>query len=276
MPERLAAGNRLPSAGALLAAQVRYQLKLLVATPSALVIGVGLPVILLVSSALRHAHVAVSTVAGFAAFGVTLTAFNTHGIRLVAARQAGILKRWRATPLPRWCYFLGRIVSVAIFATLAGGATVLVAAVSYGLHLTAAAAAGVLIVFVLGASAWAAAAVVVTNLVPVVEAATPVFMLLYFPTIIISGVFGTISQEPHWLMSLASYLPAWPLINAAAYALAHSSAGVALPARDIIVLASWTLAGLVAGAAFFRWEPHRPTQRRAARPRGQLAGAELD
>ena len=27
------------------------------------------------------------------------------GVRLVAARELGILRRWRAAPLPRWCYF---------------------------------------------------------------------------------------------------------------------------------------------------------------------------
>ena len=79
---------------------------------------VGFPVVLLVTSDARHAHVAVATVAGYSVFGLTMTAFNTHGVRLVAARESGILKRWRATPLPRWCYFLGRIVATVVVAPL--------------------------------------------------------------------------------------------------------------------------------------------------------------
>jgi len=50
-------------------------------------------------------------------------------------------------------------------------------------------------------------------------------MLTYFPVIIISGVFGSIS-EPHWL---------------------------------------FTIGGMLAAIGVFRWEPRRPTQRRAAR-----------
>jgi len=55
--------------------------------------------------------------AGRATFGLTLTAWNTYGVRLVAARESGVLKRWRATPLPRWCYFLGRILATALIPT---------------------------------------------------------------------------------------------------------------------------------------------------------------
>jgi ABC-2 type transport system permease protein len=264
MPERTGS-QRLPNIVTLLAGQVRYQFRLLTSTPSALIIGVGFPVVLLVVSDVRHAHVAIATVAGYAVFGLTMTAYNTHGVRLVNARQSGILKRWRATPLPRWCYLLGRLLTVAIFATMAGAITVLVATLFYGLHLTAAAAAGVLIAFLLGACAWAAAATVVSSLVPVVEAASPIFIVTYFPVILVSGALGQISNEPNWLATIAGYLPAKPLIDAVTGALASTSAGITLPGKDVLVLAIWTVAGLVVAAATFRWEPRRPVQRRGAR-----------
>ena len=93
---------RMPSAGRLLAAQIGYQARLL-ASGRAITIGVGLPVILLIASHGNRAQTSAADVAGYAAFGLTLTAWNTYGVRLVAAREAGVLKRWRATPLPRWC-----------------------------------------------------------------------------------------------------------------------------------------------------------------------------
>jgi ABC-2 type transport system permease protein len=263
----------LPNIATLLSGQVRYQFRLLMSTPSALIIGVGFPVVLLVTSDARHAHVAVATVAGYSVFGLTMTAFNTHGVRLVAARESGILKRWRATPLPRWCYFLGRLVTVAIFATMVGAITVLVAAAFYGLHLTAAAALGVLITFLLGASAWAAAATVLSSLVPRVEVASPAFIAAYFPVILISGALGQISSEPRWLVDIADCLPAKPLIDAVAGALTHTSGGIALPGKDIAVLAIWAVAGLIAAAATFRWEPRRPAQHRDARTRRQVKTA---
>jgi hypothetical protein len=71
-------------------------------------------------------------------------------------------------------------------------------------------------------------------------------------------------SEPHWLSTLATYLPAQPLIDATTHAARHTPGAPFLPTRDMIVLAAWAVAGLLAAVILFRWEPHRPTQRRAA------------
>ena len=253
--------RRLPAIGPLLAAQIRYQVRLLLANGRTVAVGIAIPVIFLVATG--H-HPSASDVATDAAFGLTLTAWNANGVRLVAARQAGVLKRWRATPLPRWCYLTGRITATALVAVLAGAVTVTVAALLYHLHLTVSSTLGVLAVFALGAAAWAAAATALTAAIPTVEAATPILTLIYFPLIIISGVLGYIS-EPHWLSTLASYLPAQPLIAGATHALHHPHGTPPLPTRDIVVLAAWAVAGIAIAVATFRWEPQRPTKRRAAR-----------
>jgi ABC-2 type transport system permease protein len=261
-PARATAG-RMPGAGRLLATQISYQARLL-ASGRAITIGVGLPVILLFASQGTHRHTGAAGIAGYAVFGLTLTAWNTYGVRLVAAREAGVLKRWRATPLPRWCYFLGRIVATVVVAVAAGAATVAAGVLLYGTHLTVSGALGALVAFVLGGFAWAATATALTAAIPTVEAAAPTLMLTYFPVIIISGIFGAIS-EPHWLATIASYLPAQPLVGAVASSLQHTAGHPLLPARDLVVLAVWAVAGLAAAIATFRWEPHRPAQRRPAR-----------
>jgi ABC-2 type transport system permease protein len=253
----------MPSPGRLLAAQISYQARLL-ASGRAITIGIGLPVILLIASHGTHTRTSAGDAAGYAAFGLTLTAWNTYGVRLVAAREAGVLKRWRATPLPRWCYFVGRIAATVAVAVVAGAVTVAAGVLLFHTHLTTGGALGALVAFVLGAFAWAAIATAVTAVIPTLEAAAPTFLLIYFPIIIVSGIFGSIS-EPHWLSTLASYLPAEPLIHATATALGHTAGHPLLPARDLIVLAVWTAAGLTAAVATFRWEPHRPARRRPAR-----------
>jgi ABC-2 type transport system permease protein len=251
--------TRMPSVVRLLAAQISYQARLL-ASGRAVTIGVVLPVILLIASHAPHSSTTPSDVAQYAVFGLSLTAWNTYGVRLVAARESGVLKRWRATPLPRWCYFLGRILATVVVATVAAAATVAAGVLLYHVHLTVEAALSTLLVFVLGSAAWAATATAVTAAIPTLEAAAPTMMLTYFPVIIISGVFGAIS-EPHWLSTIASYLPAQPLVHAAGAALGHAT----LPARDIVVLAAWAIVGIAVAVVTFRWEPHRPTQRRPAR-----------
>jgi ABC-2 type transport system permease protein len=258
-----AAPARMPSVARLLAAQISYQARLL-ASGRAITIGVGLPVILLIASHANHTQTNAADVAGYAAFGLTLTAWNTYGVRLVAAREAGVLKRWRATPLPHSCYFLGRILATVVVAVAAGAATVAAAVLLYNTHLTVSGALAAFAALVLGAFAWAATATALTAAIPTVEAAAPTMMLTYFPIIIISGIFGATSQ-PRWLSTIATYLPAQPLVHALSISLGHTAGHALLPARDIVVLAAWAIAGLAVAVATFRWEPHRPTQQRPAR-----------
>ncbi len=254
----------LPAVGPLLLAQIRYQTRLLLANGRAVVIGIGLPILLLISST-RHSHASASDVAGRAVFGLTLIAWNTYGVRTVAAREAGILKRWRATPLPRSCYFLARILATVLVSVLAGAATVAAAVALYGTHLTGVGALATLAVFILGAAAWAGPATALTSVVSTVDSGGVAFLARLPPDCHrVSGVLGSIS-EPHWLHTIATYLPAEPLAHAATSALGHSAGMTLLPARDLLVLAAWAVVGLAVAVATFRWEPHRPRQRRAAR-----------
>jgi ABC-2 type transport system permease protein len=260
-----ATAARLPHPVTLLAAQVGYQFRLMLASPSALAISVGLPVILLIAGNARHASDGPAIVAGYAVFGLTMTAWNTHGVRLVSARELGILRRWRAAPLPRWCYFAGRIIATSLFATMAAAATLLAGLWFDGAHLTAGAALALLPVLILGSLAWAAASTAMSSVVPGMGNASPVFLLTYFPVVLISGALGPIGGEARWLTTLASYLPAQPLIDSAGRALRHVPV---FDPHDLLVLAAWAVIGLAVASARFRWEPRRPGQRRAARVSG--------
>jgi ABC-2 type transport system permease protein len=257
--------QRLPNTAKLLAAQVSYQFRLLLATPSALAISVGLPVILLIVGNARHVSDGPEIVGGYAVFGLTMTAWNTHGVRLVSARELGILRRWRAAPLPPWCYFAGRIIATSLFATLAALVTLLAGIWFDGVSLSAAAAASVLPVLIVGSLAWAAASTAMSSVVPGMGNASPVFLLTYFPVVLVSGALGPISGEPHWLTTLASYLPAEPVIDTLSRALRHVPV---FSAHDLLVLTAWVIIGLVVASIRFRWEPNRPAQHRAARVSG--------
>ena len=257
----------LPGTATLLATQVSYQFRLLLATPSALAIGVGFPVILLIVSNARHSSNSAANVAGYAVFGLTMTAWNTHGVRLVAARELGILRRWRAAPLPPWCYFAGRIIATSLFSTMAALVTLLAGILFDGVSLGAGAALSVLPALILGSLAWAAASTAMGSVVPGMGASSATFLLTYLPVVLVSGALGPIS-EPHWLNTLANYLPAEPVIDSVGRALRHVPV---FSARDLLVLAAWVIIGLVVASVRFRWEPSRPAGHRpnpgASQPR---------
>ena len=261
------------SDGTMLAGQLRYQLTLLLRNPRTLMAGLILPGALLALQLGRVQHtgqgaaadVLAARVAGLVVLGAMSVAYLTHASSLVVAREDGILRRWRATPLPAWGFFTGRIAATVLITDAAALILVLVGVAMAGLHLTAASIIGLLIAGTLGALALAAAGTAVTPLLTSAQGANPLLTLTFIPLVIFSGGFGGLSGLPHWLSTLMSYLPAQPMIDAVNHALGHSPGqfGPALPARDLAVLGAWTLGGLLLSVRFFQWDPHRPRHARS-------------
>ncbi len=110
-----------------------------------------------------------------------------------ARTRIGVLRRWRATPLPSWGYFAGRIVATVLLADAAALILVLVGVAMAGLHLTAGAVGGLLLAGSLGALALAAAGTAITPLLTSAQGANPLLTLTYLPLIIFSGGFGGLS-----------------------------------------------------------------------------------
>jgi ABC-2 type transport system permease protein len=253
----------------MLRAQLRYQLILLARNPRALITALVLPAMLLALELGRVQHLGATQagmtvlaprVAGLFVFGAAAIALMSHALTLVVAREDGVLRRWRASPLPAATYFTAKIVITVLAADAAGAVLVLLSVEMAKLHLTAHAVLAMLAAGTLGALALAAAGTAITALISNAQAAQPVLMLVYLPLIFLSGSFGPTSL-PHWVSTAVSYLPVQPMIDALTRGLA-ASGGTLLPAHDIAVLVAWLAGGLVASLLFFRWDPSRPRHAR--------------
>jgi len=260
---------RLPGPIPVIGGQLRYQLTLLMRTPRTLMAGLILPGALLALQLGRVQHIGqgaaadvlAARVAGLVVLGAMSVAYLTHASSLIVAREDGILRRWRATPLPTWGYFAGRIAAAVLIADAAALILVLVGAAMAGLHLTGAGIVSLLVASTAGSLALAAAGTAITRLIPSAQGANQLLALTYIPLIIFSGGFGGLSGLPQWLNTLMSYLPAQPMIDAVTRAL-QPSAG--LSGRDLVVLGAWALGGLLLSVRFFRWDPSRPRHARVA------------
>jgi ABC-2 type transport system permease protein len=270
MPARSA--PRLPGTGSVLAAQVRYQLILLARNPRALITGLVMPALLLALQLGRVQHLGATAagmavlaprVAGLFLFSTAAIALFTHANTLVAAREDGVLRRWRAAPLPPGAYFAAKITATVLAADLAGVVLILVSVEMAGLRLTGHAVAAMLVIGTFGALAFAAAGTAITALISMAQSAQPVLMLTYLPLVFLSGAFGPVQSLPRWLTTAMTYLPAQPVVDAMSRALLHSG-GVLMPAHDTAVLADWLALGLLLSLRFFRWDPHQPRHARAS------------
>lgn len=248
----------LPPTGPLLLRQVRYHLRLLMRNPRAMTTGMLLPALLLFLRG-RPASPAelADTIAGLTALGIGMLAFASFAASLVSARESGVLRRWRASPLPSWCYFTGRITATVLLA-LGGTAITLVVAVA---QFRAPIGEPLLVGLVVAASAlaWAALGTALTRLIPSADGAQPVLMIIYLPVVFLSGALGPVDALPRWLADAVHYLPPGAMVEGMSAALRDA----AVPTADLLVLAAWGLGGLLLACLVFRWDPVPPVARTA-------------
>jgi len=244
-----------------LTAQLKYQATLITRTPRAFIFGLLVPALFLALEGKKHASTALlqQSVAGFVVFAMLNLVYLTYAAGLVLAREEGVLRRWYASPLPRWQYFAGRIIAYVLMADAATLVLLLVADAMSGVHLTAAAVGSVLLAVTIGGIAMAAAGTAVTRLLPPGQGAYSMLALTYLPLLVLSGGFGQINGLPHWLTEVMSYLPIQPTVSGVVSALQHP--GV-MPGRDLLVLLVWAVAAMAVSVRCFRWDPSRPAHAR--------------
>ena len=269
----MADDTRRPSPALLLSAgQVRYQLVLLARSPFGLFLTLVVPLLLLISLNLitpsnaavvwgGH-HYAQFLTPAISAFCLLNACYVTTITTIVLARENGILKRLRGTPLPAWTYLAGR--SGAAVLTAVASAVIIIATGVVFFHVTiiwpalgyfaGAAGLGIVSFFLLG--------VAVTTVVPNTDTALPVAFGTMLPLAFISDVFFSAVHSPSWLHDLASAFPVAPVARAMEAAFNPATRSWPMPVSGLVAVLGWSIAAAVVIALAFRWEPG-PVQRRS-------------
>ena len=254
------------------AGQVRYQLVLLERSPFGLFLTLVVPLLLLVSLNLitpsnaavvwggqRYAQFLTPAISAFCLLNAC---YVTTITTIVLARENGVLKRLRGTPLPAWTYLVGR--SGAAVLTAVASAVIIIATGVVFFHVTivwpalgyfaGAAGLGIVSFFLLG--------VAVTTVVPNTDTALPVAFGTMLPLAFISDVFFSAVHSPLWLHDLASAFPVAPVASAMEAAFNPATRSWPMPVTGLAAVLGWSIAAAVVIALGFRWEPG-PVQRRS-------------
>lgn len=190
---------------------------------------------------------------GMIGYGVANTAFGGLAIFLVLRREAGILKRIRATPMPALAYLAAVIVSTLVAFALQAGALVAVGILVFGAdgpeNLP-----GTLLVLAAGALVFAALGVAGAAVVRSSEGASPIVNVVILPMAFLSGSFGPAEDYPPVLEAIGLVLPLRHFLEllTAAYLDGESVFG---DAGSWLVLGIWGLVGVAVAWRFFGWQP---------------------
>jgi ABC-2 type transport system permease protein len=249
---------------ALVAHQYRYDLLGFLRNRQARFFTLALPLIFLVifvsvfgNDTVGPEHVKASTyyVPGISALAVIAASFVNLVMTVTAQREAGVLKRRRATPVPAWVLIASRALSAISVALTVMTVLLLVGRFAYGVHLPTSTIPAVAISAVLGSVCFCVLGYALVTAIKSEDAAQPMVQAIMLPLYFISGVFIPNVNLPGWLRHVAQVFPVQHLADALHHAYDPAVHGVGIVWSDLAVLAVWALAGLAVALLRFTWTP---------------------
>jgi ABC-2 type transport system permease protein len=249
----------------LLALWIRAGLKTLVRTPRAAFFTLIFPLLLLVL--IDGTNSGTVTASGgkvdfaqyftpsLAIFGLSFACYTSLVFSIPRAREQGILKRVRGTPLEPSIY-LAALVAVALISGLVSVLIMVTAGVAaFDVHVYPHLLPAALVTLILGGLCLAALGIAVSSFVVRADTAPVVANVTLLPLTFISGVFSPMHGAPDWINAIAHVFPLSHLVDAFYATFNPHTTGSGFAWGDLAVLAVWTLIGARVAERRFRWDP---------------------
>ena len=190
-----------------------------------------------------------------AVFAAVSSTFTNLAIRTAFARDQGILKRVRGTPLPPWIYMAGAIGSGVWIAVLSVVLMFVIGWAFFGFRMIWDDIGLVLLVFVVGIATFSALGLAVSSVMKNADAAPAVANGVFLPMAFISGIFIPLDEAPRWLVILGDIFPLKHFAGPFGDAFNPLHTGQVLGWEDIGIMVAWLVAGTVIVTRFFSWDP---------------------
>jgi ABC-2 type transport system permease protein len=269
-PDRSGPGQRRASPAArgplaLVAHQARYEVLASMRNPKARFFTFVFPILLLVlfaglfgggTTTVDGLRVGLSRfyVPGIMAMSIITVAYGGLVMAMASAREAGVLKRRRATTVPPAILIAGQAVSMLVTVTIMSGLLLVIARLGYGVGFSVGALGAMAVTVIVGTLSFACLGYAVAGLVGA-DVAQPIVQVTTLPLFFISGVWIPTSTLPHGLRQIAELFPIEHFAGALHTASVHGSLGAALAPMDLLALAAWAIAAAVFASRRFSWLP---------------------
>ncbi|WP_247829013.1 ABC transporter permease [Arthrobacter antioxidans] len=191
------------------------------------------------------------------AMGTFFATLPPVAIAVAEARETGVLKRLRGTPLPAWGYFFGQVGAALLFALGSLVVTVLLGVLLYDVRLRTETLLATAATLLLGAITFSAVGLAIGSLSRTASIAEAASIGSAVVLSFISGLFFVGAALPAWLDTVASVFPLKPYADSLRDQFNPYLPGSGWNPADLAVIAAWLAAGTLVGLGAFRWERHR-------------------
>jgi ABC-2 type transport system permease protein len=258
----------------LLVFETVHQLRLFARRPAAVFFVIVMPVLLLVifteifgneeiaGQGITTAQLHTPTLA---VFGAVMGAYTYLAIATATARDLGVLKRIRGTPLPPMIDIVARIAAAGLIAIAAAAAVMACGMLLYSVVPLPEKLPAAILSLTVGILCFAALGMAVAALCRTADTAQAVSNATILPIAFISDVFvRPEGRIPPWIDRVADVFPLKhlslafsdgfkPLLNGNGFAFAGDELTYAI-GQHLLVMGLWGLGGAVIAFALFRWE----------------------
>ncbi|SPM41976.1 ABC-type multidrug transport system, permease component [Mycobacterium numidiamassiliense] len=261
--------SKLPSSLRIGLSRVVPELKMFYRRPEQLALTFSMPAVICIllgsifSRKLPDSDISTGAViaASMLAYGILSTSFINLGISIAADRETGALRRLRGTPTTATSYFIGKILLVAV-ASLAEAVVLLsVGVLVFKLRLPTDPFGWFTLtwVFLLGIVSCSLLGIFVSNLA---SNAVSAAVITNGPAVglqFVSGTYVPLIALPTWMLTLGSVFPVKWMAQGFRSVLLPSKMVAFEPAgswehwQTFLVLTAWSIGGLFACIAVFRW-----------------------
>lgn len=199
--------------------------------------------------------------ASMLAYGILSTSFINLGISIAADRDTGALRRLRGTPATASSYFIGKIMLVAIVSFAEAVILLLVGVLVFDLRLPSDSYGWFTLawVFVLGIVSCSLLGIFISNFASNAVSAAAITNGPAVGLQFVSGTYVPLMVLPTWMLIVGSIFPVKWMAQGFRSVLLPPQMVVIEPAgswehgRIFLVLAAWSIGGLIACLSVFRW-----------------------
>ncbi|MEO6120544.1 MAG: ABC transporter permease [Acidimicrobiales bacterium] len=196
-------------------------------------------------------------VPGIVTLAIVSATVQNLAISLTFARQRGLLKRVRSTPLPPWVFLAGRIGTATGVTLLLVALVVVLGRVVYGVEVPTATLAALVVTVVVGTASGSALGFALSSIIPTEGAAPAVTNAVLLPLYFFSGVFIPNDVIPDVMQRIGDIFPVKHLFDAILTTFDPSTTGAGFAWVDLGVVAAWGVVAALVAVRRFRWAPRR-------------------
>lgn len=186
--------------------------------------------------------------------GFTLLSLGVFGPTTVFPRlkQKGVLRRFKATPLRVWQFFVSNVLSNAFVGLLALVFMFVAAVIVFDLNMRGS-YVNLAIVVVLGTILLFGIGLAIGGWAKNENQAAPIAQLVTLPMMFLSGVFFPVFLMPEFLQNITRFIPLTPIIDSIRLVITENASLLDL-APEISIMLAWTVAIYLVAFKLFSWE----------------------